>query len=152
MATGKAKTPAKRVQNSYLNLIRQFPLRPIRGDTELDQATAVLNALLDRDNLDDAERDYLDVLGDLIERYEDQVHAIDTRDLTDAEMLAHLIEAKGVNQADVARATGIAVSTISEVLARKRDLSRGHIGKLAAYFGVGAGAFGFGNVVNNRRN
>jgi HTH-type transcriptional regulator/antitoxin HigA len=62
-------------------------------------------------------------------------------DLTDAEMLAHLIEAKGVGQADEGRATGIAVSTISEMLAGKRQLSRRHIEKLAMYFHVGVSAF-----------
>jgi HTH-type transcriptional regulator / antitoxin HigA len=142
MAARRTKTPARRVQDAYLDLIRQLPLRPIRSEAELDQATAVLNGLLDRDQLDAAEQDYLDVLGDLIERYEDAAHSIDTSDLTDAEMLAHLIEAKGVKQADAARATGIAFSTISEVLAGKRQLSRRHIEKLAAYFHVGVSAFG----------
>ena len=71
-----------------------LPLLPIRSEAELDRAaSAVLNGLLDRDQLDAAEQDVLDVLGDLIERYEDEAHPIDTSDLTDAEMLAHLIEA-----------------------------------------------------------
>src|SRR4029077_9477035 len=74
---------------SYLALIRRFPLRPIASEAELDRATAVMNSLLDRD-LDPAEDDYLDVLSDLVERYEDQHHPIPTDDLTDAEMLEHL--------------------------------------------------------------
>jgi HTH-type transcriptional regulator/antitoxin HigA len=142
MAIRRTKAPPRRVQDTYLDLIHQWPLRPIRSEAELDRATAVLNSLLDRDRLDHPEQDYLDVLGDLIERYEDEAHLINTSDLTDAEMLAHLIEAKGVNQAAVARSTGIAVSTISEVLAGKRQLSRRHIDKLAAYFHVGVSAFG----------
>jgi HTH-type transcriptional regulator/antitoxin HigA len=142
MAARRIKSTVRSVQDTYLQLIRQFPLRPIRNEAELDEATTVLNGLLDRDRLDAGEQDYLDVLGDQIERYEDQAHAIDTSDLTDAEMLADLMEAKGVKQAEVARATGIAVSTISEVLAGKRRLSRGHIGKLAAYFHVGVAVFG----------
>jgi HTH-type transcriptional regulator/antitoxin HigA len=43
----------------------------------------------------------------------------------------------------VARQAGIAESTISEVIAGKRSLSRGHIGKLSRYFGVQPGAFSF---------
>src|SRR6266852_4255787 len=78
---------------TYLVLIRRFPLRPIQSEAELDHATAVMNSLLDRD-LDPAEDDYLDVLSDLIERYEDKYHPIPIDDLTDAEMLEHLIEAK----------------------------------------------------------
>jgi transcriptional regulator with XRE-family HTH domain len=61
--------------------------------------------------------------------------------IADAEMLRHLIEAKNVTQVQVARATGIAESTISAVLAGNRRLNREHIEKLARYFHVGARAF-----------
>ena len=71
------------------------------------------------------------------------VHPIETGDLSDAEMLKHLIEAKNVTQVEVARATGIAESTISELLAGKRKLSRAHIGKLAKYFHVSPSLFNF---------
>jgi antitoxin component HigA of HigAB toxin-antitoxin module len=56
-------------------------------------------------------------------------------------MLAHLIEAKDVTQAEVARATGIRESRISEVLSRKRKLTRTQITKLAAYFRVSPAVF-----------
>lgn len=129
--------------DTYLHLVRQCPLRPVRTEKELDRAIAMIDSLLDRAHLDSAEDDYLDVLGDLVERYEDEAHPIETSDLSDAEMLEHLIEAKDVTQADVARATGIAESTISEVRSGKRTLSRTHIGKLAAYFHVDPGVFSF---------
>ena len=61
--------------------------------------------------------------------------------VSDAEMLRHLIEAKSVTQVQVARATGIAESTISAELAGNRRLNREHIEKLARYFHVGARAF-----------
>ena len=126
---------------AYLQLVRTFPLRPIRSDDSLDRAIAVINSLLDRDDLSPAEADYLDVLSDLVERYETEEHPME--DVSDADMLQHLIEAKGVTQAEVARRAGIAVSTISEVLSGKRALSRTHIGKLARYFGVDPGVFSF---------
>lgn len=144
MATGKTikRSPGKRpaITGSYLALIRHFPLRPITTEAELDQATAVIHSLLDHDR-DPAEDDYLDVLSDLIERYEDKYHPIATDDLTDQEMLEHLIEAKGVTQVDTARGAGIAESTISEVLAGKRELTRKQIEKLAAYFHVPPAVF-----------
>jgi HTH-type transcriptional regulator/antitoxin HigA len=126
---------------SYLALIRRFPLRPITSEAELDRAARVMNSLLDRDRLDPAEADYLDVLSDLVERYEDKYHPIPTGDLTDAEILEHLIEAKGVTQATVARATGILESRVSEVLSGKRQLTRRQIGTLAAYFYVSPAVF-----------
>jgi HTH-type transcriptional regulator/antitoxin HigA len=126
---------------SYLALIHRFPLRPITSEAELDQATAVMNALLDRNDLDPAEEDYLDVLSDQVERYEEKHHPIAIDDLTDAEMLEQLIEAKGVTQAEAARGAGIAQSTISEVLAGKRRLTRAQLEKLAAYFHVTPAVF-----------
>lgn len=125
----------------YFELIQHFPLRPIRSDKELEQAMAMLDALIDRENLDPGEKDYLDVLSDQVERYEEGHVRIPPA--SDAEMLRHLVEAKQVTQAQVAQNTGIAESTISEVLAGRRRLNRAHIGKLARYFNVEPGAFTF---------
>ena len=79
------------------------------------------------------------MLGDLVERYENKYHAI--ADVSDADVLEHLLEARGVTQAAVARATGIAESRLSEVLRGKRQLTRTQITKLAAYFHVGPAVF-----------
>ena len=46
-----------------------------------------------------------------------------------------------MTQAEVARATKIAESRISEVLSGKRRLTRGQIEKLAAYFHVSPAVF-----------
>ena len=56
-------------------------------------------------------------------------------------MLAAAMEAKGVNQTEVARATGIPVSTISALLSQKRGFNVSHIEKLCAYFGLHPNAF-----------
>lgn len=136
MASGKT---TDRPPASYLRLIRRFPLRPIQSEAELDRATALMNELLDRDDLDPAEEDYLDVLGDLVERHEAKTHPIP--DVSEGEMLAFLIEQKGVRQVDVSRGAGIAESTLSEVLAGKWQLTRRQVEKLARYFRVGPGVF-----------
>jgi HTH-type transcriptional regulator / antitoxin HigA len=134
-ATKKAGT----VRDRYLEWIRRFPLRPIRSDRELKHALAVIDQLLDQARLAGEERDYLDVLSTLVENYEGQHRPMPP--VSDAEMLRHLVEAKNVTQVQVARATGIAESTISAVLAGNRRLSRNHIEKLARYFHVGPSAF-----------
>jgi HTH-type transcriptional regulator/antitoxin HigA len=127
-----------RYEDQYLELVRRFPLRPIRSDAELDAAIAVIDGLLDRD-LSPPEQDYLDVLGDLVEAYEDE--QIPMESVSDADMLRYLIEIKDVTQAQAAAGAGIAESTISEVLTGKRKLNRSQIGKLARYFRVEPGAF-----------
>lgn len=129
------------LKDCYLKLIRQFPLRPIRSDQELDAAVRMVDLLLSKTALALEEQDYLEVLSDLVERYEAETCPV--APLPDTDMLQHLIEAKGVSQTEVARATGIADSTISEILSGKRSLNRTHIGKLARYFNVSPDVFGF---------
>ena len=85
------------------------------------------------------EQDYLDVLGDLVERCEDQAYPIP--DVSDGGMLRFLIDQKEVTQADVARATGIHESRISEIPSGKRELTRTQITKLAANFRVSPAVF-----------
>ncbi len=85
------------------------------------------------------EEAYLDVLSTLIERYEDEHHPIEP--VSDRELLEHLIEARGDSQSQVALETGIAVSTMSELVSGKRPINRTHIEKLAPYFSVEPGVF-----------
>jgi HTH-type transcriptional regulator/antitoxin HigA len=126
----------------YFELVRSFPLRPLRSDEELDRAVAVIDALLGQASRDEGEDDYLDVLSDLVEKYESTHHPIPPA--SDAEVLRFLItDAKGVSQAQVADETGIPQSTISEVLSGKRGLSRRNIGVLARYFHVNPSVFSF---------
>jgi HTH-type transcriptional regulator/antitoxin HigA len=128
-----------KTEDRYLDLVRQFPLRPLRSDADLDAAVAVIDALIDQARLTAPEQDYLDVLSDLVEAYESET--VPMQPVGDADLLRFLIEEKGVTQAAAAAGAGIAESTISEVLAGKRKLNRTQIAKLARYFHVEPGAF-----------
>jgi HTH-type transcriptional regulator / antitoxin HigA len=121
-------------KDSYLCLIMDFPLASIRSDDHLAAAQRVMDQLLAKGKLDDGEGMYLNALSDLVAAYEDEHHAIPPA--TDGEMLLHLMESKGVNQAQLHRDAGIPKSTISEVLAGKKPFSRQIIRKLADYFHV----------------
>ena len=128
-----------RGEDRYLELAREFLLRPLRSDDDLDAAVAVVDGLIDRDELSPAEQDYLDVLSDLVEAYETKNVPIDP--VGDADLLRFLIEDRGETQTQAAAGAGIAVSTISEVLSGKRKLNRKQIEKLARYFHVEPGVF-----------
>jgi len=142
MASDLETTLADPENNGYWVLIQPHPLRPIRSDEELDRAIAMIDSLLDRPQLDRDEDDYLDVLSDLVEKYESDRHPLPP--VSDAEMLRFLMtDAQGVTQARLAADTGIPESTISEVLSGKRRLSRRNIGILARYFHVSPSAFSF---------
>jgi HTH-type transcriptional regulator/antitoxin HigA len=140
---GKQATTSRaeygKTEDRYLDLVRRFPLRPLRSDADLDVAVAVIDALIDRPKLTAPEQDYLDVLSDLVEAYE--AEAVPMRPVGDADLLRFLIEQKKVTQATAATGAGIAESTISEVLAGKRKLNRTQIAKLARYFHVEPSAF-----------
>ena len=124
-------------RDSYLELVMAFPLASIKSKEQLQEAQKVMDQLLARGELDDGEEMYLDALSDLVAAYEDEHYAIEAA--SDAEMLRHLMEAKGVTQAQLSRDTMIPKSTISEILAGKKPFSRQMIRKLADYFRVDAG-------------
>lgn len=123
----------------YFELIERFPLRPIESDDELDRAIAMVDELVIRDDLTPTERDYLDVLSDLVHKYESDEHPIPPA--TDAEVIRFLMDARGLNQSQLAAEAGIPVSVISEVLSGKRGLSRNNIGVLARHFHVSPAVF-----------
>lgn len=131
----------KKGQDSYLKLVHRFPLRPLESEIEFEQAIDIVDKLLDHKKLDPGEQDYLDVLSDLVERFEEELYP--EAEVPDGPMVRFLMDAKGVNQKQVAKGTNIATSTISDVLAGKRSLNRSQIGKLARYFHVEPSVFSF---------
>ncbi|MCH7727819.1 MAG: helix-turn-helix domain-containing protein, partial [Planctomycetes bacterium] len=111
-----------------------FPLASVRSEDHLEEAQKVIDQILAKGKLNYGEEMYLDALSDLVASYEDEHHPIPPA--SDADMLHHLMDAKGVNQAQLSREAGIAKSTVSEVLAGKKDFTRKIIRKLADYFSV----------------
>ena len=135
-AIGVLRCRAELKSQGILKLIRTFPLRPLRSEAENDEAVEVIAALAGREPLDAAERDYLDVLTELVLKYESETCPIPS--VSGPEMVRHLIEARDQTQAQVAAATGIAESSLSDILAGKRKLSIKHVKALARFFGVSA--------------
>jgi HTH-type transcriptional regulator/antitoxin HigA len=119
---------------SYLKLVTAFPLASIKSDEQLQEAQKVMDQLLAQGELKGGEEMYLDALSDLVAAYEDEHYPIEPA--SDADMLRHLMEAKGVTQAQLSRDTMVPKSTISEILAGKKHLSRQMIRKFADYFQV----------------
>ena len=76
----------------------------------------------------------MDVLPDLVEKYENTHHPI--LDASPVGMLKFFIEDRNTNQRAVALGSGIAVSTMSEILAGRRRLNLEHMQKIAAFFKV----------------
>lgn len=124
----------KRQQDTYLKLVQELPLVSIHSDEHLAAAQAMIDRLTDCKKLDGGEQAYLDALCDLVVVYEDQHVALPQA--SDAELLRHLMDARGVTQTQLHRDTGLAKSGISEVLAGKKPFSKAMIRTLADYFHV----------------
>ena len=121
-------------KDSYLELVVDFPLASIKSDEHLSEAQKIMDSLLARGTLNEGEETYLDALSDLVGAYEDEHHSIEPA--SDADMLQHLLRAKGITQAQLSRDTDLPKSTISEVLKGKKRFSRQMIHKLAEYFKI----------------
>lgn len=121
-------------RDSYLERVLDFPLASIKSDDHLAEAQRVIDEILARGTLDVGEETYLDALSDLVGTFEDEHHAIGPA--SDADLLRHFLDIKGVSQIQLSRDTSLPKSTISEVLAGKRPFSRQMIRKLAEYFHV----------------
>jgi HTH-type transcriptional regulator/antitoxin HigA len=125
---------------SYLNLVREFPLRPIRSKSDYDRAAAVLDKLAVRDDsdLDDGEADYLETLSMLIEAYDRDHFPMPVRKRSPVELLKFLMKQNELTTTDLGQILG-SKGLASEVLHGKRELSKAHIRKLAKRFDIDPG-------------
>lgn len=124
--------------DTYMELVRRFPLKTIKNDDQHEEATAILSELMGRD-LGSGAGDYLDALIVLVNKYEEEHHAIDET-MTPRQALRYLMEANGLSQADIGRIIG-SESAVSMFFKGDRDLSKVQIRKLAERFKVDAALF-----------
>ncbi len=126
------------VPDTYLKLVKRFPLIHMRDEAHLDEALEVLNELLRRDR-DEGAQAYLDVLTDLIATYEDLHFPI--ADVSESDVLRELMRANGLSQTELAKSVALAQSTISAVLTGARSLTKRQVLKLAKHFAVAPTSF-----------
>lgn len=69
---GKMTVGIKVPNDRYLELMMEFPPRPIGCDAELELVQQRVNRVLDSSAIGDSERDYLRLLGILIYDYEER--------------------------------------------------------------------------------
>lgn len=121
-------------QQDFASLIQVFAPRPIRTQRQLRAAYDEIDRLMRLKKLSADQRDYLELLSMLVEKYE--AAQAPPADVSQSQMLEHLLEARGVTQAEVAKATGVSASLLSSVRAGRRELSKENVRKLSAFFNV----------------
>ncbi len=135
----KTMTRSFNDHEAYLALVNRFPLVPIRTEKQNDAAAEVVDELLERfDELTAAEKDYFEVLSELIETFESRWK--EELDVTPRELLKFLMEQNSLYQTDLIPEFGSS-SRVSEYLAGRRELSIAQIQKLAARFSISPSAF-----------
>ena len=140
MSTTRAKA-IHRVSDSYLDMIRAFPLCDIRTDEQSDAACAVLERWFGRADLDEGQVDYVRTLSTLVADYENRVRPYRNPSRSISEKLRGLMEEAKLTQTQLASIAGIDQSLVSLILSGKRELSKPSIRRLAAHFKLNAGFF-----------
>ena len=135
------KTARKAIADSYLDLIRKHPLKTIANEAEYDAATTVLQTLALRDDLDQGEEEYLDVLEVLITAYDDKHYPMPPDRSTPLARLKAIMESSGTTAAQLQEILGASQSMVSLIVTGKRSLSKKAIAKLSDRFKVDPGYF-----------
>jgi HTH-type transcriptional regulator/antitoxin HigA len=130
---------SQRGRDSYMDLIRRFPLRNIKTEAEHAIAEEIIAELIGTE-LDTGASDYLDTLIVMVNKYEDEHHTPGGTDLSPRQALKAIMKANGLTQSDIGKIIG-SESAVSMFLKGERDLSKSHIKALAARFHVDAGLF-----------
>ena len=149
--TARKRTPrtSPAYIDEYVALCADLPLVKIESRTELAAAERVIDrlALVGDDRMSRAQSDYLDVLIDLHEEAEGkffgpELAALEAkvRAITGVELLRHLADANGLSGGDVGRVLG-SRQLGNAILRGDRQISKASAVKLAAHFGLDAGAF-----------
>lgn len=137
-----AATKVRDIHDDYFELIKRFPLRPIRNRAEYDLAINLLGELVGRADagLSDGESDYTDMLSEIVTAYDRKHFPLNTR-LTPLQALKFIMEETGMRTTDLGRLLGSGAGQASMILNGKRQLSKANIRTLADHFKVSSDLF-----------
>jgi HTH-type transcriptional regulator / antitoxin HigA len=132
----KTAKKAHRIEDDYLDLIREFPLRSLRNEKDHELAGRILNRLLMRQTpRSQGQQQYLEALIELSQAYEARVHRFEFQKMTPLEAVQYFMEQGGLNTEALGKILG-SQTAASLFLTGKRPLSKSQIFKLADRFKV----------------
>jgi HTH-type transcriptional regulator/antitoxin HigA len=133
------KNKSKPMPAIYAGLVALFPLRPLHDEVDYDNALEVAEALVGSVHLSEDQADYLDVLTDIIQKYETRRHAMGGRS-TPLDALKCMLKEQGLGGSDLGRLLG-SRPLGGAILRGERELSKAHIRILAEHFKVSTDLF-----------
>jgi len=133
-----AKPNARSMPGKFLALVQPHPLMAIHDEHAHENAMEYIDALASIVSPTKGQIDYLESLSVLVGEYEDE--RWEPGDLDPVDLLRTLMAERDMSVADLGRLLGER-SLGGRILNRDRSLSKTHIRKLAAHFGVRADLF-----------
>lgn len=124
--------------DKYLELLKQYPPRPIHNEEDLEMMQEVINRLLDKPQLTVEEREYLNVLGALIYEYEENQEPIP--DIYGLELLKFILEERNLQKQDLLSIFE-SKSTLDDILDGQQELTPIYIQKLANFLNISPDLF-----------
>ncbi len=124
--------------DKYLELLKQYPPRPIHNEEDLEMMQEVINRLLDKPQLTVEEREYLNVLGSLIYEYEENQEPIP--DIYGIELLKFILEERNLQKQDLLSIFE-SKSTLDDILDGQQELTPIYIKKLANFLNISPDLF-----------
>jgi HTH-type transcriptional regulator/antitoxin HigA len=127
------------VEKAWKTLQKRTSLRPIKSKAEYEKMVSLLNNLIDIVGSNEGHplADLMEIVGDLIARYESV--AFPVRDVEPSQVLAYLMQEHSLKQKDLGDI--VSQGVLSEILAGKRDISKGLAKSLGKHFGVSPAVF-----------
>jgi HTH-type transcriptional regulator / antitoxin HigA len=122
------------VPETYEQLVQLYPPRKIHDQVELANATEVADWLALRAK-NDAQLDYLELLGDLIDQYEHLPTKTD-KPTDPLEILRYLVEENQITTRQLGKILELDHSVASRILTGERSITVEHAKKLGARFQV----------------
>ena len=123
------------VPKTYRELCGLYLPRPIHDANEDRAASEIMNALVVFPRLNAEQRDYLDALTEFVDAY-DKAKPVRWPKVRGVDILKHLLAEHGQNGADLSRILGGSRNLGAMILRGERQLTLGHVRKLAAHFKV----------------
>jgi HTH-type transcriptional regulator / antitoxin HigA len=123
---------------AYRKLLSKVKPVVIRTDEENERCLSQLQTLHSQPKLTPEEKDIAERLAVLIQAYEEANYHL--KPASPIEVVRHLMDSNGLKQSDLIDVFGSA-SIVSEVLKKKRELSKTHIQKLSRRFHVSPEVF-----------
>lgn len=123
----------------YGALLSQKRPRRIRTEAEYDAVAEEVEEISFKDGVSPEEREYANLLLLLLSAY-DEAHPPYGKSATHAEILAHVLEHRGMKQADLIPVVGSS-AYVSQILSGKRGISRNMAKRLGEFFGLEPSVF-----------